>query len=156
MNGNANGWMFPGIIDLLGSVGLWAIVQRRGKDTPVKTLMEMFLSLIVWHVILLMTLVAALYRVLKDSLFRTLNLMRTGGRTGVCAERTSAHPGVVLHYGGRCRAAGRLFIHYVVMRRLFWLKWRSLHKGQLRHNRNEKIMKKRPSSGPRYRSERLS
>lgn len=84
-------------------------MQKRGKDTPVKTLMEMFLSLIVWHSILLMTLVVALYRVLKDSLFRTLNLMRMGGRVGVCAERTSTHPGVVQHYGGRCRGAGRLF-----------------------------------------------
>lgn len=83
--------------------------QRRGIDTPVRTLMEMFLSLIVWHGILLMTLVAALYRVLKGSLFRTLNLMRTGGRVGVCAKRTSAHPGVVLHYVERCRGAEWFF-----------------------------------------------
>lgn len=63
-----------------------------GKYTPVKTLMEMFLSLRLKHVILLMTVVASLYRLLKGSLIKALDLMRRG----VCErEGTSAHSGVV-------------------------------------------------------------
>lgn len=54
------------------------VCAGEGKDIPVKTLMEMFLSLRLRHVILLMTVVASLYRLLKGSLFKALDLMRRG------------------------------------------------------------------------------
>ncbi len=59
-----------------------SVCAGEGKDTPIKTLMEMFLRL--RRVILVMTVVATLYRLLKDSLFRALDLMRGGVCVCVC------------------------------------------------------------------------